>query len=177
QGSQGRRPLGPGDAQGGPEAPRHQDGERQRRRGGVRAPGRGPQARTAQGLRRLLRRPRLRGSGQAREGRLMGAGSAKAHQSYTVAPATTSSGSVSQVPAASVADLESLAAEPGHDSAAAVLLVDPVDAASAVVADPLPAPATPEDAAPPGAAAGDPWDEAVTPVPPTAPAGEVLGVP
>ena len=66
----------------------------------------------------------------------MGAGSAKAHQSYTVAPATTSSGSVSQVPAASVADLESLAAEPGHDSAAAVLLVDPVDAASAVVADP-----------------------------------------
>ena len=56
----------------------------------------------------------------------MGAGSSKAHQSYTVAPATTSSGSVSQVPAASVADLESLAAEPGHDSAAAVLLVDPV---------------------------------------------------
>jgi hypothetical protein len=106
----------------------------------------------------------------------MGAGSSKAHQSYAVAPATTSSGSVSQVPAASVADLESLAAEPGHDSAAAVLLVDPLDAASAVVADPLPAPATP-DAAPPEAAAADPWDEAVTPVPPTAPAGEVLGVP
>ena len=99
----------------------------------------------------------------------MGAGSSKAHQSYTVAPATTSSGSVSQVPAASVADLESLAAEPGHDSAAAVLLVDPVDAASAVVADPLPAPATPEDAGPPEAAAAEPWDEAVTPVPPTAP--------
>ena len=107
----------------------------------------------------------------------MGAGSSKAHQSYAVAPATTSSGSVSQEPAASVADLESLAAEPGHDSAAAVLLVDPVDAASAVVADSLPAPATPEDASPPEAAAADPWDEAVTPVPPTAPAGEVLGVP
>ena len=108
----------------------------------------------------------------------MGAGSSKAHQSYTVAPATTSPGSVSQAPAAAtpVADLESLAAEPGGDGAAAVLLVDPLDAASAVVADPLPAPATP-DAAPPEAAATDPWEDAVTPVPPTAPAGEVLGVP
>jgi hypothetical protein len=108
----------------------------------------------------------------------MGAGSGKAHQSYAVAPATTSSGSVSQVPAAAPAgDLEDLAPEPGGESAAAAVLVDSVEPSSAVVADPVAAPATPEKAAPAEVAAADPWDEAVTPVPPTAPAGEFLGVP
>src|SRR5207237_8044098 len=101
------------------------------------------------------------------------------HQSYTVAPATTSSSSGSQVPppAAPVAGLESLAAEPGGDGAAAAApLLDPADPPSVVVADPLPAPPAP-DATPPEAAATDPWDDAVTPVPPTAPAGDVKGVP
>ena len=92
----------------------------------------------------------------------MGAGSSKAHQSYTVAPATTSSSSssVSQVPpaAASAGGLESLAAEPGGDSAAAFPVVDPVGPPSAV-------------------APAESWEDAATPVPPTAPAGEVTGVP
>jgi hypothetical protein len=80
---------------------------------------------------------------------------------------------MSQVPPADAAagGLESLAAEPigGH---AAAPPVDPVEAPPAVDLDPPPGPATPETTAP-----SESWEDAATPVPPTAPAGDVKGVP
>ena len=111
----------------------------------------------------------------------MGAGSSKAHQTYPVAPATASSSSTSGpqgVPGGATAGLETLAALPGGEGAAAVPLDDPTGGSQA---DPDPGPAMPEAAmvavAGSGAAAAGSGEDAVTPVPPTAPAGDVKGVP
>lgn len=116
---------------------------------------------------------------------MMGAGSSKAHQSYQVAPAnpsvlTSPWISLPQVaPPGPVAGIEVAASSGAQGVPAAPMAGAPSEPPAMMVADPTPASLADIDGEPgvPKGAAGHIWEEALTPVPVTAPAGDVKGVP